>query len=208
MRITADNVQDAIRSLGQHWRYFHLGPCARCGCPSWQQPCPVCGFYPYGARGYAEGRKWREANPPSFERFEAWHNRHGNIFEAVMAQVSKLVPAGQAMVAPQVDRARREAEGWEWPTARELWDAFGSGSTKESRPDSTHIRISETEVSCPIHGCRAFGPDGAGQKCGQWYPADPRRGYAGGWGSVTNGCHREREVKAYDARRHEFLPRT
>ena len=28
--------------------HFQLGLCGGCGLPSWEQPCPVCGFYPYG----------------------------------------------------------------------------------------------------------------------------------------------------------------
>jgi len=27
---------------------FHLEPCGQCHCPSWQQPCPYCGWYPMG----------------------------------------------------------------------------------------------------------------------------------------------------------------
>jgi hypothetical protein len=37
-----------VRGLHERTKYFHLGTCA-CGQPSWQQPCPWCGFYPdYG----------------------------------------------------------------------------------------------------------------------------------------------------------------
>jgi hypothetical protein len=27
---------------------FHLSPCGQCGGPSFQQPCPLCGYYPMG----------------------------------------------------------------------------------------------------------------------------------------------------------------
>jgi len=30
--------------------YFHLNPCGGCGCPSFGQPCAVCGHYPRGER--------------------------------------------------------------------------------------------------------------------------------------------------------------
>lgn len=28
--------------------HFHLRPCGGCSAPMWQQPCALCGFYPYG----------------------------------------------------------------------------------------------------------------------------------------------------------------
>jgi hypothetical protein len=31
--------------LPQPGSSFHLSPCSRCGCPSWQEPCPFCNFY-------------------------------------------------------------------------------------------------------------------------------------------------------------------
>ena len=34
-----------MRGLHERTKYFHLSTCV-CGQPSWQQPCPWCGFYP------------------------------------------------------------------------------------------------------------------------------------------------------------------
>ena len=47
-------------------RYFHLSPCGGCGMPTWQQPCPVCGYYPMGnvseeqerCRPYQDKGRW------------------------------------------------------------------------------------------------------------------------------------------------------
>ena len=204
MNVTTTTIQNTIRSLGEHWRSFHLHPCAQCGCPSWQQPCPVCAFYPYGSKGYAEGARVRKTKPPTFKRFKRWHDAHGNIFEAVLAQVRSPIPEGQASVAPQVTRARAETEGWTWPTAQELWDTFGPNSTQESRPTATHLSVQHENVSCPVEGCKGHGA--AGVPCLEWQPSISFGGYGGSWRRPSNGGHQERFRAAYDVRRLELRP--
>ena len=46
-QVTPQDTQDTIRNLGDKFRYFHLSVCV-CGAPGWQQPCPVCSYYPRG----------------------------------------------------------------------------------------------------------------------------------------------------------------
>jgi len=55
MALTPDQTVLAIRALAREpWapvstKSFHLTECA-CGVPMWQQPCLVCGYYPYLSR--------------------------------------------------------------------------------------------------------------------------------------------------------------
>jgi hypothetical protein len=47
-----EQTKAAIRALDGPegiTRNFHLSPCGGCGQPVWQQPCPLCGYYPMGS---------------------------------------------------------------------------------------------------------------------------------------------------------------
>jgi len=57
--------RNAERMLKRH-SPFHLQACGGCGCPSFRQPCTLCGFYPLGA----DKGTWhpKEATPEQFER--------------------------------------------------------------------------------------------------------------------------------------------
>lgn len=46
-KITIEELVPFVRALNPERRSFNLSPCI-CGAPSWKQPCPFCGFYPYG----------------------------------------------------------------------------------------------------------------------------------------------------------------
>jgi hypothetical protein len=55
-----ENLIDGVEAVGRfdeqrHGRHspFHLTACGGCGCPAFQQPCSLCGYYPMGAdKGY------------------------------------------------------------------------------------------------------------------------------------------------------------
>lgn len=55
-----EELKKGIENVARHWEVealdrspFHLSACGGCGAPSFQQPCPLCRYYPRGSdKGY------------------------------------------------------------------------------------------------------------------------------------------------------------
>ena len=113
--------------------YFHCSPCGRCGSPVWQQPCPVCDYYPYGSmdgdvrHGSPE---WEERKARYHEsahaKFNKLVNNAGNYAAWFFLDKKKTVAFKEPYnfehwVQPFVDQALSE----QWPSADEIWEAYG-----------------------------------------------------------------------------------
>lgn len=98
---------------------FHLGRCF-CGAPSWQQPCPTCGYYPmYGTTGTSWAR-----DSATREAFVRTAERHGGVAAWYFAEHRRLVAyAKQPDFARRIDALVTAARGWaDVPSPGEVWD--------------------------------------------------------------------------------------
>jgi hypothetical protein len=100
---------------------FHLRRCY-CGAPSWQQPCPSCGYYPmYGTTGTS-------AAPDSAtrERFVARAAAYGGVAAWYFAEFRQVIAYRKdAAFAAKIEALVAEAKGWtDVPTPGEIWDAL------------------------------------------------------------------------------------
>lgn len=77
-----------IRSLHERTSYLHLSICA-CGQPSWQQPCPWCGFYPKG-RDQPERERAAKQADAARAHFDALLGARG-LFQAYCANWKRVV---------------------------------------------------------------------------------------------------------------------
>lgn len=111
-----------VRRLGYSWKNFHLNACI-CNAPSWQQPCPWCGYY---APRDPEMRFTREewcSRVSAKGRSEEHHMFEGGNYWLP----NKLIAnARRAVQAPHADiRFLTNAMRWfEWPTPEEVWNTF------------------------------------------------------------------------------------
>jgi hypothetical protein len=100
---------------------FHLGRC-HCGAPVWQQPCPICRYYP------ANGSTGTTAAPNSCtkERYVALAERHGGIAAWYFAGYRNTgAYAKQPGFARMIDELVEDAKTWtDVPSAAEIWDHF------------------------------------------------------------------------------------
>lgn len=125
MKIEVQDLVTVVRSLGDKFKSFHFSPCI-CGAPMWQQPCRVCGYYPY----------W---NDDQIIQARTGKDSHGHLRNSCTKEkYSKLVySAGNILeyyfrgfyycVDPQYDKldaARAQAKGFVWPTPEEIWDYY------------------------------------------------------------------------------------
>lgn len=98
---------------------FHLAPCGRCHAPVWQQPCPVCGYYPAG--DHDEGlrvnsaewlAKVRPLRVRAHDLFKQMLLRHGNIaawyFEDFKQTAAYPKPRGYMNHAVRYQRSDQE----------------------------------------------------------------------------------------------------
>lgn len=113
---------------------FHIGPCYRCGAPVWQQPCPVCGYYP--GRGFDDpipSAKDKEYYRCSFGRFEQIVSRNGNYaawyFSGYRGTSGYRNKPGFALL---VEKVVEEAEGLQCPTAEDIWEYVYPDTYKDS----------------------------------------------------------------------------
>lgn len=98
---------------------FHLSRCY-CGAPTWQQPCPTCGYYPmYGSTGTSWARE-----SATREGFVATAERHGGVAAWYFAGYRRTVAyQNDYRFAAKIDRLVASAKAWEdVPTAGEVWD--------------------------------------------------------------------------------------
>lgn len=96
--------------------HFHLFPCGQCSAPSWQQPCPWCGFYPTSNREWSIATRDREENRFPYPQFERLINRSGNFavfYFSYLERIGQMHPA-----AVEVARQLKDC-----PSAEEIWNA-------------------------------------------------------------------------------------
>jgi hypothetical protein len=98
---------------------FHLSRCY-CGAPSWQQPCPTCGYYPmYGLTGTSWAR-----DSATREGFVARAERHGGVAAWYFAGYRRTVAYTKDWrFAEEIDGLVEAAKTWEGvPSPGEVWD--------------------------------------------------------------------------------------
>lgn len=120
--------------------HFHLSPCGRCHSPVWQQPCPVCNFYPMGAMDDGirmKSPEWEERAAVLREKAKKLYllkiQANGNIaawyFNNKKNVVAFNTPDKFAhYVQPFVIETLMDDP---WPTGEEIWDAYGPKITSE-----------------------------------------------------------------------------
>jgi hypothetical protein len=116
-----DTVKLVKELGGERASYFHLSRCA-CGQPSWQQPCPLCGYYPYGNDPEERERCRRQGLTK-----EHWLRRvasHGSIgawyFSGLKNTVAWAEDTGDFRA--KVEALIAKAESAEWPDPSEVYD--------------------------------------------------------------------------------------
>src|SRR5574338_701182 len=69
---------EVVRNLHPIFKNFHLSPCGGCNGPAYQQPCRICGFYPYG-NDPQETKRASDYKEKAKEIFIRSVNEHNNI---------------------------------------------------------------------------------------------------------------------------------
>ena len=113
--ITCATLVDTIRALDDKFSAFHLSSC-HCGAPVWQQPCPICGYYP----AYGETNSSMEADACDLETFRKSIDWAGNILEWYLKSFMRCVDPQTHIL----DAAREATKGAAWPSADEIWLHF------------------------------------------------------------------------------------
>lgn len=118
--MTLTLLEATIRALGSMCRSFHLGPCV-CGAPTYQQPCPNCGFYPMGFDpAYLKAHQDICADR---ERWVKTVNRAGNIALWYLLDCNRtLAWEKDPVYRAEVEETRRKAASMQWPEPGLIWD--------------------------------------------------------------------------------------
>lgn len=112
---------------------FHLSPCHRCNAPVWQQPCPVCDYYP---RGNEDGQmrigseEWNAAasryRAQAFEGFERHIHHYGNIAAWFFSNYRNTVAYKEDGFFKRVlEEVIKEVSEMTFPDAEHIWRAYG-----------------------------------------------------------------------------------
>ena len=124
--------------------HFSIFSCGRCRAPVWQQPCPVCDFYPMGnmddgVRMFTPeweeiAKKYRAGSHTNFIRlvdragnYAAWYfQRYGKTTAFSPKGFGQNKPSDMFIhfIQPYVDEALSES----WPTAEEIWASYKKDS--------------------------------------------------------------------------------
>lgn len=99
---------------------FHLARCY-CGAPSWQQPCPTCGYYPmYGSTGTS----WAPESATR-EGFVAMARRRGGVAAWYFAGYRRTVAyTADWRFRERIDALVAAAKEWDGvPSPAEVWDS-------------------------------------------------------------------------------------
>jgi hypothetical protein len=115
MKITVENLVSTIQSLDPKFKYFHLTECF-CGSPMWQQPCLICSYYPQ----WGQTNSYSKGDDCTKETFSKYINHSGNILEFYFKSFMRTLDPQKHIL----DNARKTTQGWEWPSAEEIWDYF------------------------------------------------------------------------------------
>jgi hypothetical protein len=105
---------------GELSQYFHLTPCA-CGQPVWQQPCPLCGYYPMG--NDPQERERCASMGLTREHWLAAVARHGNIgawyFASYKTTVAWKDLEFRTKILEIIERSRKMV----WPDPEAVYEA-------------------------------------------------------------------------------------
>lgn len=130
-KVTIPEFIEAVRGLVPYWfAPFHLSPCHQCNHPCWGQPCRWCGFYPYG--------QYPKADPEKYLGKDRWLKsleKQEFILHYIAGRFNNC--ASTSVNNHWMDKALDAAKIIEWPTALELWEAFGPDADKDAR-DALH----------------------------------------------------------------------
>jgi hypothetical protein len=116
---------------------FHLSRCY-CGAPSWQQPCPTCGYYPqYGRTGTSWAR-----DSATREGFVARADRHGGVAAWYFAEYRRTVAYQKdERFAQRIEALVADARTWpDVPDPGTVWDLVrgespvGASGTAHAEP--------------------------------------------------------------------------
>ena len=122
MKVAVENLVDVICGLGDKYKYFHLEKCY-CGAPMWQQPCLICSYYPQ----WGQTNSYSKGDDCTKESFVKYVNHRGNILEFYLHSFKKCVDP-QTWIT---NKTRKITQGWEWPSAEEIWDYYQTKWAKE-----------------------------------------------------------------------------
>jgi hypothetical protein len=110
---------------------FHLSPCGRCRCPVWQQPCPVCNYYPMGdmddghRRGTPEYDQYQaRMSAGAKEKWFALVQQFGNIAVWFFQRKLKTVAGKSETYKNMVAKYSAEAANLDLPPAEQIWAAY------------------------------------------------------------------------------------
>lgn len=125
--------------------HFHLSPCGRCNLPSWQQPCPWCGFYPMGRADYAKQPQTREDFLRTLQGSTGLAKlRYPSFFYFYAQQrASNCIPEWAPIAQRIRDEMVRLNNQYQWPTHEEVWDYHVAGGFGQSFPFPPPIAIPE-----------------------------------------------------------------
>lgn len=126
-KVTVAEFIETVRGLVPYWfSPFHLQPCHQCNHPCWGQPCRWCGFYPYGT--------YPKADPAKYLGLVHWL-RQMEKQELVLHYIANRFNncASTYVNNHWMDRAIEAAKVIEWPSALDLWEAFGPDADKDAR---------------------------------------------------------------------------
>jgi hypothetical protein len=109
--------------------HFHLSPCGKCTLPSWQQPCPWCGFYPMGEHNWQKQPQTREDFLRRLQGSTGLARLRYPSFFYFYAQetASRRVPMWAPIAMRIRDEMVRLGGQYQWPTHEEVWDYHISG---------------------------------------------------------------------------------
>lgn len=129
VKVKVENLVETIQLdfIPHLFSPFHLNIC-HCGLPSWQQPCHWCGFYPMGANLCTEkSRHWMGVG-----EWLEFHKSRDFFLHYLSCHFGCC-----ANMDHYCDRVLPKAATYEFPSAEEIWEAFGTDVSKEAR-DKLH----------------------------------------------------------------------
>lgn len=121
-----EQAKDLIRDLDGPeglTRYFHLTPCGGCGQPVWQQPCPLCGYYPMG-NDPAERKRCRNMGVEKVDWLR-YVVRHGGLAQWYISGYKRTVAWRdfEPGFRDKIERLLDQSKALELPDAIDVYNA-------------------------------------------------------------------------------------